>query len=44
MWVPVEAKRGHMISLELELQVYVSHLMWVLEFERGPLEEKQILS
>lgn len=40
------ALRGHQKSadlLELELQVTVSHSMWVLETEPDPLEEQQML-
>lgn len=30
--------------LELELQVFVSGLMWALQIELGPLQEKSILN
>lgn len=33
MQVPEKAGRGHQITLELELQTVVCHLMWVLGIE-----------
>jgi hypothetical protein len=41
--VPEDSRREHWISLELELQVFVSHLVWVLKTKPGSSERAEAL-
>lgn len=39
LWRPDEVE-----TLELQLQAFLSHLVWVQRVDCGPLEEQQVLS